>query len=188
MLCRDSKRLSPKQALFVRHYLADPKLNATKAAIAAGYSQKTAAVIGSENLKKPNIAAEIAKQTEKVAGKLEITRERVLRELALMGFANMMDYMSITDDGEALLDFSDLSRDQAAAIQEITTDTYTEPDPANEKERRVVKKIKFKLSDKRGSLELLGKHLNLFTDKPVDSSDRLDEVVAAIHGEPAVKP
>lgn len=71
--------LNPKQQRFVAEYLTD--LNATQAAIRAGYSEKTAAVIGCENLKKPNIAAAIAEGQAKTAGALEITAEKVLRDL-----------------------------------------------------------------------------------------------------------
>jgi phage terminase small subunit len=68
--------LTDKQTRFIAEYLIDS--NATKAAIRAGYSEKTAKEIGCENLTKPNIAAEIAKRQEKLADKLEITAEYVL--------------------------------------------------------------------------------------------------------------
>lgn len=71
--------LNPKQQRFVAEYLTD--LNATQAAIRAGYSEKTAYSIGAENLKKPEIAAAIAKGQAKLAGKLEITVEKVLKDL-----------------------------------------------------------------------------------------------------------
>lgn len=72
------EKLTPKQQRFVDEYLID--LNATQAAIRAGYSEKTAKEIGCENLSKPHIAAEIEKARQKTANKLEITRERVLAE------------------------------------------------------------------------------------------------------------
>ncbi len=71
--------MTPKQARFVSEYMID--LNATQAAIRAGYSAKTAYSIGNENLNKPEIAAEIAAMQGKIAGKLEITAEKVLRDL-----------------------------------------------------------------------------------------------------------
>lgn len=71
--------LTAKQQRFVDEYLVD--LNATQAAIRAGYSEKTAYSIGNENLKKPEIAAAVAAAQEKLAGKLEITAEKVLRDL-----------------------------------------------------------------------------------------------------------
>lgn len=71
--------LNPKQQRFVAEYLKD--LNATQAAIRAGYSAKTAAVIGCENLTKPNIAAAIAKGQQKIAEKLEICAEDLIRDV-----------------------------------------------------------------------------------------------------------
>ena len=72
--------LTPKQAKFVEEYLLDG--NGRRAAIAAGYSEKTAHVIANENLNKPYIAELIAKGQEKVlkevAAKREITRERLM--------------------------------------------------------------------------------------------------------------
>lgn len=71
--------LTPKQARFVQEYLID--LNATQAAIRAGYSARTANEIGAENLAKPNIQAAIAAGKKKTAEKLELTQEMVLRGL-----------------------------------------------------------------------------------------------------------
>jgi len=68
--------LTPKQALFVKEYLVD--LNATQAAIRAGYSEKTAGVIGPENLAKPCIKDAIKEQLDKRMNKVEITAEYVL--------------------------------------------------------------------------------------------------------------
>jgi phage terminase small subunit len=153
--------LTPKQTRFVAEYLANGS-NATKAAISAGYSSNTAESQGSRLLSNVKVAAELDKKTAKALDKLEITAERVLRELALMGFSNMLDYMSIEDGKLHEFDYSKLTRDQAAAIQEITVDTAG---GSGDGERKLVLRTRFKLGDKRGSLELLGKHLKLFTDK-----------------------
>lgn len=71
--------LTPKQERFVAEYLID--LNATQAAIRAGYSEKTAGQVGFENLKKPEIADAIAAKAGKTAEKLDLSAERVLRGL-----------------------------------------------------------------------------------------------------------
>lgn len=155
------KKLTPKQQLFCKEYLID--LNATQASIRAGYSKKTAGKIGTENLQKPAIQEEIQKQMDKREKRIEITADNVLQEIAKLGFANMIDYVNLLKDGTAVLDFSGLTRDQAAAIQEITVDEYLDRSSDEDGER--VKRIKFKLADKKGSLELLGRHLKLFTDK-----------------------
>lgn len=71
--------LNPKQQRFVAEYLKD--LNATQAAIRAGYSEKTARAIGAENLTKPDIAAAVAKGQAKIAAKLEICAEDLIRDV-----------------------------------------------------------------------------------------------------------
>jgi len=79
--------LTDKQQRFVKEYLVD--LNATQAAIRAGYSQKTAGSIGEENLRKPEIAAAIQEAMEARSRRTEITADRVLQELAKIGFADI---------------------------------------------------------------------------------------------------
>jgi phage terminase small subunit len=152
--------IKPKQQRFIREYLID--LNATQAAIRAGYSANSAEVQGFRLLTNVKIQAEIAILSKKILDKIEITAEKVLNELALCGFANMQDYIKTSESGDAFVDLSALTRSQAAAIQEITVEDYMEGRGASARE---VKRTKFKLAEKRGSLELLGRYMKLFTDK-----------------------
>jgi phage terminase small subunit len=156
-------KLTAKQKMFCREYLVD--LNATQAAIRAGYSAKTAKDIGCQTLAKVYISEYIQKLMDKRAAKIEITADKVLEELAKMAFANMQDYITVTDDGSAFIDLSNLTREQAAALAEVSVDSYLEGTGTDEEKKRVVKKIKIKLADKRGNLELLGKNLKLFNDR-----------------------
>jgi len=71
--------LNDRQALFVKYYLIS--LNATQAAIQAGYSPDTARQMGAENLTKPSIVAAIAKEQKKVIDKLDVDAEKALRLL-----------------------------------------------------------------------------------------------------------
>lgn len=73
--------LTAKQAAFVNEYLID--LNATQAAIRAGYSEKTAGRTGHENLKKPEIAQAIQEAQAERAERLELTQDDVLKGLLL---------------------------------------------------------------------------------------------------------
>jgi phage terminase small subunit len=86
--------LTAKQQRFIGEYLID--LNATQAAIRAGYSAKTAGQIGDENLKKPEIAEAVAARQAVISQKLEVTQERVVAELAKIGFS---DVRRLFDDG-----------------------------------------------------------------------------------------
>jgi len=71
--------LTPKQSRFIDEYMID--LNGTQAAIRAGYSKKTAGAIGVENLRKPLIAAEVAKRQAALAETHGVTLQSLLREL-----------------------------------------------------------------------------------------------------------
>jgi phage terminase small subunit len=73
--------LTPKQARFVAEYLID--LNATQAAKRAGYSKKTAHAIGQENLRKPIIAAEVAKAQAERTERTNIDIDWVVQRLAV---------------------------------------------------------------------------------------------------------
>jgi phage terminase small subunit len=154
--------LTYKQARFTQEYLVDG--NATQAAIRAGYSPKTAGVIGHENLRKPKIAEAIAGARAKLAERLEVTSARIVTELAKLGFANMADYMRANPGGDPYLDFSRLTRDQAAALAEVTVDDFVDGRGAN---ARQVKRVRFKLHDKQAALVNLGRHLGIFADRHV---------------------
>src|SRR5262249_55183249 len=102
--------LTPKQRRFVEEYLID--LNATQAAIRAGYSKTSAHDIGWENLRRPVVAGEIARLQSEKAQKTGLNADTVLDELSRIGFSNMLDYMRITDDGDPYLDLSAIDRDK----------------------------------------------------------------------------
>ena len=73
-------KLTAKQQRFVDEYLID--LNATQAAIRAGYSEKTAFSIGTENLRKPLIQKAIQQRKQAREQRTEITQDRVIQELS----------------------------------------------------------------------------------------------------------
>lgn len=164
------KKLNARERRFRDEYLidCDPK----RAAIAAGYSKTMAATKAyqwvSDGKRKPHVFEAVQKALERHTQKLDLTAEKVLREISLLGFANMKDYIKITKQGDAFIDLSQLTREQAAAIQEITVDEYME---GRGPEARQVKRTRFKLAEKRGSLELLGRRLRLFPTK-VELSDQ----------------
>lgn len=79
--------LNPKQRMFVREYVKDK--NATRAAIAVGYSKKTAKQMGSENLSKPAIAHAIEKRLAEIAEKVDISAERTLSRLAEIAYQKL---------------------------------------------------------------------------------------------------
>lgn len=83
--------LTPKQEMFCREYLVD--LNATQAAIRAGYSDNTARKIGSENLTKPDVAQRIIDLKSQRNERLEINADYVLRRLVEIDEMDVLDIM-----------------------------------------------------------------------------------------------
>lgn len=85
--------LTPKQKRFVQEYLKD--LNATAAAKRAGYSKKTAAVIGARTLKLPHVAKLVAAKQDARAKRVEHNAEWVLAEVAKMAASNFHDHLKL---------------------------------------------------------------------------------------------
>jgi phage terminase small subunit len=162
-------QLTPKMQIFRDEYLV--KLNATQAYIKAystsqrTISQAVAEANGPRLLGNARVAASIRDAMQERSRRTEISADMVLRELAAMGFANMSDYVTVQGDGTAFVDLSVVTKEQWAAVQEITIDEYTE---GKGEYARDVKKVKIKLADKKGNLELIGKHLGMFNPEPPD--------------------
>jgi phage terminase small subunit len=126
-------------------------------------SSRHAAECGFTRLQKNvEFSARIADLAEQAAQGAVMTAQEALVELTKLARANMQDYMHVGPDGDPVLDYSKLTRDQAAALQEVTVDTYTD---GRGDDAREVKKVKFKLADKLRALELIGKHHKLFTER-----------------------
>lgn len=151
--------LTPKQETFVAEYLID--LNATQAAIRAGYSARTARKIGQENLTKPDIQKAIQEAMAARSKRTEITADRVLEEYAKIGFADIKDYLSFRTE-RAVVDYED--EKPVFGYQDII-----ELKPSDEIEGAAVAEVKqtrygieFKLHDKKGALDSISRHLGIF--------------------------
>jgi phage terminase small subunit len=168
------QKLTPRQQRFVAEYLVD--LNATQAAIRAGYSPKTARATASENLTKPDIADAIAIEMARRSERTEITIDRVLRELAAIGFANAGDFFEWGPDGIVVKPKESLTREQQGVVAEVAQ-TFTKDGGS----------IRVKLHDKSSALEKIGRHLGGFGAKVtvgVDPEDPLAALIRACQGTP----
>ncbi len=161
--------LTKKQRTFVQEYLID--LNATQAAIRAGYSTASARQIADENMSKHDIKNAIEKALAERSKRTGVNADRIVQELAKLAFVNPTDVMNMD---EATVR-GDANRDDTAAISSVKVKTIpTEDGNITEREVRTYDKIK--------ALELLGKHIGMFTDKfriegaiPVVIQDDMDE-------------
>lgn len=145
-------KLTEKQRRFVDEYLID--LNATQAAIRAGYSVKTAKDIGCQNLAKLNIQQEISEKMAERSKRTGVNQDRIVLELAKIAFVNAAD---VIDSDDATIK-AGATADDTAAIQSVKVKVI----PTKEGEG-VEREIR--LNDKLKALELLGKHLGMWNDK-----------------------
>lgn len=165
-------KLTAKQQRFCDEYLID--LNATQAAIRAGYSPKTANEQGARLLVNVSIQKKIFELQKEREKRTEITQDSVLRELALIAFAKASDYAKVVEkdamvevDGNMVpvLD-EDGNQVKYRTVEPILTDELTED---QKKAIAVIKKgrdgFEIKPYSKIQALELLGKHLGMFTEK-----------------------
>jgi phage terminase small subunit len=150
--------LTAKQHAFVDEYLVD--LNATQAAIRAGYSQTTAHVIGHENLSKPEIAAALAVAMLRRRERTHVDQDKVVRELACIAFADIRDLFTWDEERAVYIPSVDLTREQAAVIQAVKAEsTFLHGKDG----KRVLEKVKLELKthSKLDALRELAKHLGI---------------------------
>lgn len=141
-------RLTPKQARFVEEYLKD--LNATQAAIRAGYSPRRADALGYENLRKPEIKDAIEVAQRERSARTGVTADRVVQEIARVAFSSLSDVMDWTPSGVQVKPSDKMAPDAAAAIAEIA-ETHAG--------------VKVKLHSKVAALEQLAKHVGLYNER-----------------------
>lgn len=165
-------KLTEKQQRFCDEYLID--LNATQAAIRAGYSEKTAMEQGYQLLQKTSVQEYIEERKADRVERTEITQDMVLKELAIIAFSNAADYASVIEK-QAMVDVNgdmvpmvDTEGNPVMyrTVEPVLTETLTD------KQKRALSVIKkgrdgfeVKPYDKVRALELLGKHLGMWTDK-----------------------
>lgn len=167
--------LTPKQKLFVDEYLID--LNATQAAIRAGYSPNNADKIGSELLGKTRVSDAISKAMAERSRRTGINQDRILMELAKIALVNPAN---VVDFDEATILDSALPED-LAAVASVKVKRF----PAKEGEG-IEREIKF--YDKTKALDLAGRHLGMFKDKLEVSGTletertKLDDLIEQMRG------
>lgn len=157
-------KLTPKRQRFVNEYLKD--LNATQAAIRAGYSAKTAHVIGPRLKEIPEVKAAIDAAIERRNKRLKIDQDKVIHELAKVALADIKDYLSyrtektqvgVDEEGNPVFDYR--------AVIELV--------PSENVDGTIVQEVSlshkgiftFKLQDKLKALELLARHLGMLNDR-----------------------
>lgn len=162
--------LNAKQEMFCQEYIVD--LNATQAAIRAGYSENTAGKIGSENLKKPDIQIRIAELKASRCEEVKIDANYVLKRLVEIDSMDVLDILMPDGSVKAVAEWPKVWRTTLSGIDVMEIQSG---DTA-----AILKKIKW--PDKVKNLELIGKHINVgaFEIKQrISVSEDFDELMSA---------
>ena len=144
--------MTPKQERFVQEYLVD--LNATQAAIRAGYSPNGAEVTGCKLLRVAKVREAVDAARDKLAAKAGVTAERIVEEYARLAFSDPRAVMKWGPDGVKLKPSDDLTDGEAALVAEVS-----------QTETKDGGSMKVKLHDKKGALDSLARHLGMFIDR-----------------------
>lgn len=176
--------LTAKMIRFAEEYIVD--LNATQAAIRAGYSERTAKSIGQENLTKPDLQEYIQKLMDKRSERTEITADMVLREYAKIGFSNITDYLKVSVKPRPVT--IETADGTTTIMEDMQGVDLFDTDTVNTEKMRAVAEIKqtrdgiaLKLHDKKGALDSIARHLGMFNDKStvdVNVTKKLEEFFA----------
>lgn len=156
-----------RRTRFVKEYLKEQ--NATKAAIAAGYSEKTAGAAGSRLLKDVNISAKIQQKNAEVNRKLDLSVERIRAEVARLCFYDPADYWNANGTAKAM---SEIPEDARRAIGGFECAELFEGSGEERGQIGYIKK--FKLMDKGRALELAARIEKMLVERvEVTGSDEL---------------
>lgn len=146
--------MTPKQQRFVEEYLID--LNATQAAIRAGYKEDSAGAVGHENLKKPEIAEAIAAAQQERSQRTKIDAAWVLRRLAGEAEADISELYQEDGQLKPVHQWPMVFRKGLVTGFEVVTEFV-----GSGEERRAVTVRKVKLQDRTKTVELIGKHVDV---------------------------
>ena len=164
---KKANQLNPRQRLFVKEYLVD--LNARQAAVRAGYNKNGAHTHGSRLLNNAIIAKEIEEGLQKRLKRIDVTADRVIEELARIGFSDVRDVLTWSSNQANLIDSSAMEDEAASAIESISI-----------KDTEYGMDYRIKMHSKITALRALGEHLGIFDHEfnGHDDEDEDDRVVS----------
>lgn len=166
--------MTKKQKRFAEEYLID--LNATQAAIRAGYSPDTAQEQGSRLLSNVMVSKEIKKAMAERSRRTGINQDRIIRELAKIALVNPGQVI----DAQTAKIREDAEEEDLAAVQSVKVKkSYSETGEMTEREIRMADKVR--------ALELLGRHLGMWNDKLQvtgleEEKSKLDDLINQMRG------
>jgi phage terminase small subunit len=167
-----AEKLTAMQEAFINHLLADPEMNGTKAAIAAGASKKGAHVQASKWLKIPKVKAALEAAKAARVKRVLTKQDRVLRQMLAVSESDIRDVLSFDQERGIRFKSSDLITDRAAAaIQSVKSKTRYKPGKDGE-EGDVEVEMEIKLHPKVPMIRTLAEHLGMMPARsPVEVND-----------------
>ena len=182
-------KLTPKQMRFCDEYLADANMNATQAAIRAGYAQKRASEQAYQLLQKTTVQEYIQRRMADRVERTEITQDRVLKELAIIAFSNAADYAKVVERDAVIMkeDGEEITLlDEDGNPVKVQTVEYTLTDNLTDDQKKAIAQIRkgrdgieVRLYDKLQALVQIGKHIGMFKDK-VEVSGEVNNPMAGL--------
>lgn len=184
---KDEHGLTPQQNLFVREYIKD--YCGSRAAVRAKYSERSAKEQASTLLTKDNIQAAVTREERKLQNRFYVSKERILKELALIGYADLSEYTTVNEDGQVQINaLEDLPPQISRALKTIKEKTKSTISSDGETVFREGH-VEIVLHDKIAALNLMGKEIGMFKDKcevtgknggPIKIQEMSDEELLAI--------
>ncbi len=153
-------RLSPRHRKLIDFYFGEANFFKSKAIRLAGY--KSNAHDYTRVFDHPAVAEEVERRHREARERHKVTFDRVQNEIAKIAFSSIYDYATVTKDGNLIFDFSQLDAVTAAAIGEVTVESYME---GKGDEAREVKRVRVKPWSKLAALDQLMRHAGLSKDK-----------------------
>lgn len=174
--------LTEKQKLFCKEYLVD--LNATQAAIRAGYKSANAYQIGAENLRKPQIQAYLQEKQQERSRRTDITADFVLKQLAAIASTKITDVVNVQNRSIEMEDGTTIN--VPYVVVKNTEELTEEQKVAIASIKQTKNGVEIKMHDKVGTLKLIGDHLGMFNpDKSSFDEAGNDGFIEALKGEAA---
>lgn len=186
--------LTIKQIRFVEEYLRNG-MNASAAAIYAGYSKKTAGAMGHENLNKPKIKKYIQRRVRQILGAQDLATLKVFSQMQAIAGFDLRNVLEWDGNGVRVKPSHELDDQTAYALREIKIKETIKPttDALGGYDEEYTREIEFKGESKTKALEMIAKYLKMFDgdigeeddekdDKGLSPSDRREMIASLHHG------
>lgn len=157
---KDKKdKLTPLEIVFCLKYVKLNDGTAAAQAVKPNYTKEIAAVRASEWLARPRVQAEIARLRKKIEDRTLVSKERVLKELAVIGFTDMRDYAEVLDGGVVRVNsFEELPENATRAVKKLKERRSIRADNEGDGDETIIDvAMEFELHDKLGALKEINK-------------------------------